>query len=73
MIEIDLTGKEVGDSIHFGSIVLPKGVKSSNEDESFTIAAITAPSALKSKEGESAGEEEVADEAEESGEEEKAE
>ncbi|MCV6599249.1 MAG: 50S ribosomal protein L25/general stress protein Ctc [Alphaproteobacteria bacterium] len=50
-IIIDLDGKDVGDSIHFGSIKLPKGCTPSHEDESFTLAAITAPSALKSKEG----------------------
>ena len=59
-IIISLEGKEVGDSIHFGSITLPEGTTASHEEEDFTLAAITAPSALKSKEdseGTSEGEE----------------
>jgi large subunit ribosomal protein L25 len=49
-IVIDLSGKEIGDSIHFGSIILPEGCTPSHEDSEFTLAAITAPSALRSDE-----------------------
>jgi large subunit ribosomal protein L25 len=50
-IEVDLTGYEVGDSIHISAITLPKGVESAITDRDFTIATIIAPSALKSSEG----------------------
>ncbi len=52
-ITIDLTGTDVGDSIHISAVTLPKGVTSSIEDRDFTIATIVAPSALKSSEGDS--------------------
>jgi large subunit ribosomal protein L25 len=50
-IEVDLTGYEVGDSIHISAVTLPKGVSSAITDRDFTIATIVAPSALKSSEG----------------------
>jgi large subunit ribosomal protein L25 len=50
-IEVDLTGREVGDSIHISSVKLPEGVASAITDRDFTIATIVAPSALKSSEG----------------------
>jgi large subunit ribosomal protein L25 len=50
-ITIDLTGTDVGDSIHISAVTLPKGVVSAIEDRDFTIATIVAPSALKSSEG----------------------
>ena len=53
-ITIDLTGYEVGDSIHISAITLPKGVESAITDRDFTIATIVAPSAMKSSEGEAA-------------------
>jgi large subunit ribosomal protein L25 len=55
-ITIDLTGLEVGDSIHISHVTLPKGVESGITDRDFTIATIVAPSALKSSEGEAANE-----------------
>ncbi len=51
-IEIDVTGREVGDSIHISSVKLPKGSASAITDRDYTIATIVAPSALKSSEGE---------------------
>jgi large subunit ribosomal protein L25 len=51
-VVIDLTGFEVGDSIHISAVTLPKGGKWAIEDRDFTIATIVAPSALKSSEGE---------------------
>jgi large subunit ribosomal protein L25 len=51
-ITVDLTGYEVGDSIHISAVTLPKGAHWAIEDRDFTIATITAPSALKSAEGE---------------------
>ncbi|MEP5939040.1 MAG: 50S ribosomal protein L25/general stress protein Ctc [Erythrobacter sp.] len=67
-IEIDVTGKEVGDSIHISEIVLPAGSESAITDRDFTIATLVAPSALKKsetegedEEGEGEGEEVAAD------------
>jgi large subunit ribosomal protein L25 len=51
-IVIDLSGYEVGDSIHLSNISLPKGSTSAIDDRDFTIATVVAPSALKSSEGE---------------------
>jgi large subunit ribosomal protein L25 len=50
-IEIDVTGKDVGDSIHISHVVLPEGSASAITDRDFTIATIVAPSALKKAEG----------------------
>ncbi|MBS7668849.1 50S ribosomal protein L25/general stress protein Ctc [Croceicoccus gelatinilyticus] len=63
-IEIDVTGKEVGDSIHISEVALPKGSESAITDRDFTIATLVAPSALKKAEGAAAaeGEEAEADE-----------
>lgn len=51
-VTVDLTGLEVGASVHLKDITLPKGAKASDHDENLTIATIVAPSALKSAEGE---------------------
>lgn len=40
---VDLTGLEVGDSIHISNITLPDGVKPTIDDRDFTIATIAAP------------------------------
>ncbi len=53
-IQIDVTGKDVGDSIHISEVTLPKGVTSAITDRDFTIATLVAPSALKKSEGEAA-------------------
>lgn len=50
-IVVDVTGFEVGDSIHISSVTLPAGVKTAITDRDFTIATIVAPSSLKSEEG----------------------
>lgn len=54
-IIIDLTGYEVGDSIHAEALQLPEKVVPTIE-RNFTIATLTAPSALKSEEGAEEGE-----------------
>jgi large subunit ribosomal protein L25 len=59
-IEVDVTGKDVGDAIHISEVTLPKGVKSAITDRDFTIATLVAPSALKKSEGEAAAEAEGA-------------
>ena len=53
-IQIDVTGLDIGDSIHISNITLPDGSTSAITDRDFTIATIVAPSALKSEEGEEA-------------------
>jgi len=59
-IEVDVTGTDIGDSIHISAVTLPKGSESAITDRDFTIATIVAPSALKSSDGEAAGEAEEA-------------
>ncbi len=50
-IKIDVTGYDVGDSIHISAVNLPAGSTSAITDRDFTIATIVAPSALKSSDG----------------------
>ncbi|MBI1401612.1 MAG: 50S ribosomal protein L25/general stress protein Ctc [Porphyrobacter sp.] len=63
-IQIDVTGKDVGDAIHISEVALPKGVKSAITDRDFTIATLVAPSALKKSEGAAAAEGETSEEEE---------
>ncbi len=69
-IVIDLTGKEVGDSIHISEVTLPDGVTPTITDRDFTIATIAAPTVApadedaEAEEAEAAGDEEAAEEAE---------
>ena len=58
-IHIDLTGLEIGDSIHISQVNLPDGVVPTNKDEDFTVATIVSPSAMKQEEEEAAPEGEV--------------
>ena len=58
-IEIDVTGLEIGDSIHISNITLPAGSESAITDRDFTIAGVTAPSALKSSDDEAEESEEA--------------
>lgn len=70
-IEIDVTGLDVGDSIHISSVKLPEGSESAITDRDYTIATVVAPSALKRADGEAAagdGEEGDAEAAGEDGE-----
>ena len=50
-IQIDVTGKDVGDAIHISEVTLPEGVTSAITDRDYTIATLVAPSALKRSEG----------------------
>ncbi len=50
-IAIDVTGLDIGDSIHISYVTLPAGSVSAITDRDFTIATIVAPSGLKSEEG----------------------
>jgi len=49
--ELDLTGLDIGDSIHAGVLKLPEGVELTISDRDFTIATIAAP-VLKTEEEE---------------------
>ena len=53
-LHIDLTGLEIGDSIHISQVNLPEGVKPAIDDRDFTVATVVAPSAMKSEEDEAA-------------------
>ncbi|MFM5923411.1 MAG: 50S ribosomal protein L25/general stress protein Ctc [Novosphingobium sp.] len=53
-IAIDVTGFDVGDSIHISHVKLPAGSTSAITDRDFTIATIVAPSGLRSEEGDNA-------------------
>ncbi len=53
-IQIDVTGLDVGASIHISHVNLPAGSKSAITDRDFTIATIVAPSGLRSEEGDNA-------------------
>ncbi len=53
-IQIDVTGLDIGDSIHISSVTLPKGSTSAITDRDFTIATIIAPSGLRSETGDNA-------------------
>ena len=59
-INIDVTGLEVGDSIHISHVNLPAGSVSAITDRDFTIATIVAPSALRSEVGDAEKAEEAA-------------
>ena len=54
---IDLTGYDLGESIHISSVSLPEGARSAIEGRDFTIATIVAPSALKRTDSDEAGDE----------------
>jgi large subunit ribosomal protein L25 len=52
-IVIDVTGLEIGASIHISHVALPAGSVSAITDRDFTIATIVAPSGLRSSDGDS--------------------
>lgn len=56
-ILIDLTGLDIGDSVHIGAIELPEDVELTIADRDFTIATIAAPTILVEVEEEEEGEE----------------
>ena len=53
-ITVDLTGLDIGDSVHISDISLPEDVQLTITDRDFTIATVVAPSALKTVEEEEA-------------------
>ncbi|MDN2566650.1 50S ribosomal protein L25/general stress protein Ctc [Aquibium sp. A9E412] len=56
-LEIDLTGLDIGDSVHISAVTLPDGVEPTITDRDFTIATIAAPAAMPSDEAEEEAEE----------------
>jgi len=68
-IALDVTGLDIGDSIHISQVTLPAGSESAITDRDFTIATIVAPSALKQSDREAEEGEAEAGEAPEGGEE----
>jgi len=67
-IEVDLTGFQVGDSIHISAVSLPNGVEVTITDRDFTIATIAAPTKVveTAEETAAAGSEEETEDADES-------
>ena len=55
-IQIDVTGLEVGDSIHISQVKLPAGSASAITDRDFTIVTVVAPSGMRSEAAEGEGE-----------------
>ena len=53
-IEVDLTGLEVGGSIHISHVTLPKNAELAIRDRDFTVVTIGAPSGLKAEQQEAA-------------------
>lgn len=60
-IEVDLSGMEIGDSIHISSVALPEGAEPTIADRDFTVATIVGRGSEEETEDEGA-EEEVAEE-----------
>ena len=46
---IDLSGRDLGESMHASSLDLPKGVRLAIGDRDFTVASIATPSGLRSE------------------------
>jgi len=65
-IVVDLTGLDIGDSVHIASITLPDGVKPTI-DRDFTIATIAAPTVAVVEDDEAEGEDEDGEGAESEG------
>lgn len=49
-VEVDLTGLEVGQTIHISAIKLPAGASDHSHESDLTIATIVAPSGMRSEE-----------------------
>lgn len=63
--DLDLTGLEIGDGLHAGSLSLPDGIELSITDRDFTIATVAAPTVAEeetSEEGEEGEEDEDGEE-----------
>jgi len=58
-ITFDLSGYDVGESIHISAVSLPEGVRPTITDRDFTVATIVAPSGMKAAAAEAAAAEEA--------------
>ncbi len=47
VIEFDLTGTEIGDSIHISAVSLPDGVSPTITDRDFTVATVASPTVVR--------------------------
>ena len=56
-IDVDLTGLDIGDSVHISMISLPDGVAPTIVDRDFTVATIAAPTVVQEDEEEEEAEE----------------
>jgi len=56
-IEVDLTGLDIGDSVHISMVALPEGVRPTITDRDFTVATIAAPTVVQEEAAEVADEE----------------
>ena len=63
-VTVDLSGLEVGETIHISAVTLPEGVRPAIDDRDFTIATITAPTTEPEPEEEGEAAEEAGEEAE---------
>lgn len=65
-IVVDLSGLEIGDSVHISAVKLPEGVRPAIDDRDFTIATIAAPTVVAETDADEqgSGEEEAAVEGE---------
>lgn len=65
-IVVDLSGLEIGDSVHISAVKLPEGVRPAIDDRDFTIATIAAPTVVAETDADEqgSGEEEAAAEGE---------
>jgi large subunit ribosomal protein L25 len=68
-IEVDLTGLDIGDSVHISAVTLPEGVTPTITDRDFTIATIAGSAAMLPEEEEEGAEGAEAPEGEEGAEE----
>lgn len=65
-ITVDLTGTDIGDSLHISAVTLADGVHPTIQDRDFTIATIVAPSSLRSEGSDSDDEAEESDDEDDS-------
>ncbi len=62
--DIDLTGLDIGDSVHISDVAIPEGVMPTISDRDFTIATIAAPTLVTEEEEAEEAEEEEGEEIE---------
>jgi len=63
-IEVDVSGLDIGESLHIEDVVFPEGITTSHEGH-LTIAVVNAPTVAEEEEAEEEGEEVAEEEAEE--------